>query len=333
MITKWIVHILLVVCVFLTSILYVGKWLDNITFALVITGSAAFLIVNILEIKSIHEKELKKIITEAEALYKDRQPQNALNMFNRALKLSPSSMEVNLGRAQCNRLLMQFDEALNDCKNAMRFHSNSVQPLYLSGLILLQAHKLNEALTSFRSVEKMDPEFSDTYYMIGQIHEKMCNLQDAEIYYQKCANKDSHLKEEAIAKLVEVQVKIAAEIKAKNEIKAIANRRQHFRTPFVSIVEILLNDKEEIIALLVDLSAGGGRIMTGENIPLSFGDEIRMIINLPNRLEVSVHGDIVWSKKIDGYKRYNFGFKHIGGIQFREPNPEISKFVDWSISN
>jgi c-di-GMP-binding flagellar brake protein YcgR len=105
------------------------------------------------------------------------------------------------------------------------------------------------------------------------------------------------------------------------------NRRKHVRIPMVNIIQIKLNESDPLPSLLVDLSAGGCRIMC--QFPLSVGDRVSLTIPLFGEKTVDVEGGIVWTKETEMMRDYNFGVEYMAGIQFKEVNEEIQKFVAW----
>ncbi len=102
-------------------------------------------------------------------------------------------------------------------------------------------------------------------------------------------------------------------------------RRRHARIPMVSVIGIRLGDGNPMGAMLVDLSAGGARIMC--QFPLNIGEEVTLRIPLFEEKVVDAAGDVVWSKEMEAMKEYNFGVEYMGGIQFKQVNQEIKDFV------
>jgi c-di-GMP-binding flagellar brake protein YcgR len=109
--------------------------------------------------------------------------------------------------------------------------------------------------------------------------------------------------------------------------KQFINRRKYIRIPMVNVIKVRLNDSEPLPALLVDLSAGGSRIMC--QFPLITGDEVGLTIPLFGEKSVDVQGDVVWTKETEMMRDYNFGVEYMAGIQFREIDKNIHEFVEW----
>ena len=102
-------------------------------------------------------------------------------------------------------------------------------------------------------------------------------------------------------------------------------RRRHARIPMVSVIEIRLGNGNPMGAMLVDLSAGGVRIMC--QFPLSIGEEVVLKIPLFEGKFVEASGEVVWSKEMEAMKEYNFGVEYMGGVQFKQINQEVKEFV------
>jgi c-di-GMP-binding flagellar brake protein YcgR len=107
-------------------------------------------------------------------------------------------------------------------------------------------------------------------------------------------------------------------------------RRRHIRIPMVSVVQIRIGGRSLVPGLLVDLSAGGARVMS--QFPISIGEEIFLRIPLFEEKTIEVIGEVVWSKELEAMKEYNFGVEYMGGIQFKQANQEIGSFIQRHVS-
>jgi c-di-GMP-binding flagellar brake protein YcgR len=102
-------------------------------------------------------------------------------------------------------------------------------------------------------------------------------------------------------------------------------RRRHVRIPMVSVIEVRLGDGNPLAAMLVDLSAGGARIMC--QFPLNIGEEVVLKIPLFEERLLELAGDVVWSKEMEAMKEYNFGVEYMGGVAFKQASEEIREFA------
>lgn len=108
--------------------------------------------------------------------------------------------------------------------------------------------------------------------------------------------------------------------------KKFIERRRHVRIPMVSVIQIRLGGGQSALAaMLVDLSAGGARIMC--QFPLNIGEEVTLKIPLMEEKVLELKGDVVWSKEMEAMKEYNFGVEYMGGVSFKQVSQEIDEFV------
>lgn len=104
------------------------------------------------------------------------------------------------------------------------------------------------------------------------------------------------------------------------------DRRKHVRIPMICVVQAIIEDSDSAVpVMLVDLSAGGARILS--QFPLSVGNTIDMIIPLAEEVSVGVKGDVVWVKEMEMMKEYRFGVEYMAGIQFHVVNEKIGEFI------
>jgi tetratricopeptide (TPR) repeat protein len=181
----------------------------------VLIGSVIIISLNIIETKHAKKIKFKKLMQKAGIFYKNQEFANAIKVFDESIKLQPGSIEPILGKAQCYRMLIQYDKALDCCKTAREISPKNSQNYFISGLTYLHMGEYEKALHAFIEIETKYPEIIDTYYLIGQIFEKMEKLEDSLKYYRKYLSKGGILKEDVLEKIEDVMDKI--ERKAKNK--------------------------------------------------------------------------------------------------------------------
>lgn len=104
------------------------------------------------------------------------------------------------------------------------------------------------------------------------------------------------------------------------------DRRRHARIPMVSIVHIWTESSgQSLPCMLVDLSAGGARVLSQNK--LTTGETVKIDITVNENKVIEIIGLIVWVKEMDLMKEYNFGVEYMGGIQFTSADEEINKYV------
>jgi tetratricopeptide (TPR) repeat protein len=189
MIKKLITIILLLVILLIGVVLYKFEQIEKSSFLIILSGSLLFIILNITEISKVKIVKHKKIIEQSEYLIKKKEFQNALRLYDESLKILPQNAEALVGKAQCYRMLTQYQKALDCCRIAKESDPNNHMSYYVAGLTYLQLNKADEALKSFLEAESKNPDFAEVYNYIGKIYEKMGKAQDSLRYYQKFQSK------------------------------------------------------------------------------------------------------------------------------------------------
>lgn len=95
--------------------------------------------------------------------------------------------------------------------------------------------------------------------------------------------------------------------------------------PMVSMIRLTTARMDSLAAMLVDISAGGARIMC--QFPLLKHDDITLKIPLPGDEAVEVTGRIVWARQMKLMKEYNFGVEYMVGIQFHDHSQKIREYI------
>lgn len=107
--------------------------------------------------------------------------------------------------------------------------------------------------------------------------------------------------------------------------REFADRRRYVRIPMVSVVKAYLKTGQTHPVMIVDLSAGGARILT--QFRIQKGMPISLTIPLFDENTIRTSGKVVWAKETDILKKHNFGIEFMGGIEFDQVNDKIQKFI------
>jgi tetratricopeptide (TPR) repeat protein len=189
MLKKWMTIILLLGILLAAVIAYKAGAIEISSFILMLAGSITFIVLNIVELKKVKEAEYKKLLQKSEYLVKKKEFQNAIRLYDESLRLLPHHVDALLGKAQCYRMLTQYQKALDCCRIAQETDTTNFMSYYIAGMIYLQMNNPDDALISFLAVESKNPNYAETYNYIGKIYEKMGRGQEALIYYQKFQSK------------------------------------------------------------------------------------------------------------------------------------------------
>jgi len=95
--------------------------------------------------------------------------------------------------AFCARIAKQcsaFDIALQWLKDATLLDNSKIENHFESGMICLQNHRINEAITSFKKVLNKDPDNAPSYLQLGLCYFEIGKYQNAKLNFQESINKD-----------------------------------------------------------------------------------------------------------------------------------------------
>ncbi len=95
--------------------------------------------------------------------------------------------------------------------------------------------------------------------------------------------------------------------------------------PMVSMIRVSTDNINALAAMLVDISAGGARIMC--QFPLLRNHQVTLKIPLAGEGAVEVTGKIIWVRQMKLMREFNFGVEYMVGIKFDEPCCEIRDYI------
>lgn len=105
----------------------------------------------------------------------------------------------------------------------------------------------------------------------------------------------------------------------------IEEPKSEMHVPMVRMIRMQLGSAEPLPTMLVDLSASGARIMS--QCPLLANEKIILRIPLFDEEMVEISGNVIWTRKMELMKEYNFGVEYMLGIKFSEPSDKIKEFI------
>jgi len=200
---KRLMMFLLLVIIVTSPLLYYLKFIEFYLMIFSIVGSIFMFLLNLYEFKEVKKKEIERLLGEAGDLYSGNQLANAIKKFEIVLKAQPDNYDAHIGMAQCKRMKLDMEGALENCRKAIEINSEKYQAYYFLGMIHLQENRLEEAYNSFRVVEKRKPKFEDIYYLIAEINEKLEDFDTAKKYYERYLDicRECKMKEAVIGRL------------------------------------------------------------------------------------------------------------------------------------
>ena len=123
--------------------------------------------------------------------YKEMKDTNmAILNFQECLKNNPQNYNANI---ELGIIFMSLKNPLSITyfKNAIAIDPTTVDAYYDLGLYYQNNDMLNEAIDTYKQIEKINPSFASSYYNIGYIYLELLNISDKAIpYFTKAINAD-----------------------------------------------------------------------------------------------------------------------------------------------
>lgn len=116
----------------------------------------------------------------------------AEQIYRQLLEISPENGDLLhlIGLIACQR--GAFDSALGFLYKAVRFCPNSYQFEFTLAQALNESGRPKEALEHYMLVEKLNPDFPDTYNNIGVIYRSLKDTENAKKYFEIALQKNPH---------------------------------------------------------------------------------------------------------------------------------------------
>lgn len=108
-------------------------------------------------------------------------------------------------------------------------------------------------------------------------------------------------------------------------VPLIMEQERDISMPIINMIRLDVGKKDALPAMLVDISAGGARIMS--QFPLLRGDELALGIPLPGEDTIEKRGRVVWVRQMQLMREYNFGVEYMVGIKFESPSKVIEDYI------
>jgi len=103
----------------------------------------------------------------------------AIDVYNRALRLSPESTDVRLNLANAYLLAGRTDDAARMCRQTLELDANSAAAYYLLGCALLRGNQPEPAAEAFQQSWKIDPAVPALDFQTGMAQEELGQIPDA----------------------------------------------------------------------------------------------------------------------------------------------------------
>lgn len=109
----------------------------------------------------------------------------ALASYERAIKLKPDFAAAHFNRGNALQDLKRLDEALASYEQALKFEPGYAVVCFNRGNVLEELMRWDEALASYESAVKLEPDFADAYNNRGLALKKLARLDEALVSYEQ----------------------------------------------------------------------------------------------------------------------------------------------------
>jgi len=119
------------------------------------------------------------LVNRGNALRDLKRPEDALAMYERALRLKPGSAEALNGRGKTLLDLGRPEDALASHDSAIRLKPDYAEAFYYRGNALLYLKRLDEALASYEGALRLNPDYADAHYNRGIVLQRLRRAEEA----------------------------------------------------------------------------------------------------------------------------------------------------------
>ena len=125
------------------------------------------------------DRELAKHFATGQRLYKRKIYNRALQEFDKAIKIDPSSFKAYFWRGRVYLKTEQYDEAIADFKMAIKLKPDYSKPYHNLGWLYYQEGKYEESIRYLNKAIELEPNNGWAYYTRGRSHFKKGALEMA----------------------------------------------------------------------------------------------------------------------------------------------------------
>jgi cytochrome c-type biogenesis protein CcmH/NrfG len=147
--------------------------------------SGAFLVIAIaagvfwLRLPSAGSAAFTRLMNRGNGLLEKSDALAAIDVYTRALRLSPESTDVRLNLANAYLLAGRPDDAVPMCRQTLELDPNSAAAYYLLGCALLRQNRPEPAAEAFQQSWKIDPTVPALDFQTGMAQQELGQIPDA----------------------------------------------------------------------------------------------------------------------------------------------------------
>jgi tetratricopeptide (TPR) repeat protein len=125
------------------------------------------------------DRELKRHFAAGRKLYNRRMYNRALQEFDKAIKIDPSSFKAYFWRGRVYLKTEQYDEAIADFKIVIKLKPAYSKPYHNLGWLYYQKGKYEQSIQYLNKAIELEPNNGWAYYTRGRSHFKKGDLEMA----------------------------------------------------------------------------------------------------------------------------------------------------------
>jgi tetratricopeptide (TPR) repeat protein len=128
------------------------------------------------------------VLNKADQLRESQKPEEALTLYEQALKIDPKLKTARWGQCYGLNVLQRYEEALKACDQALSLDPNYTEALSSKGYALNALKRYKEALTSYEQAIKNKPDYFEAWVNKGAALYNMQRYDEALTAYDKVLN-------------------------------------------------------------------------------------------------------------------------------------------------
>ena len=194
----------------------------------------------------------EKLIEQADHLAHDDKIDEAIQLYNKAIKSEPEQVSAYYNLALLHHAQNDLDGAISNFKKIAELDPNDASVFNNLGVLYYSKEMLEEAEVSFKKAIEITPDYQEALYGLGNGYLKQERIYDAIVAFQECL-KFEPSSEKAKAKLEECYEKRNLESVKQNYKKKTFGEGQTITSEF----ENQLIDETVLLLTYTDQSQGG----------------------------------------------------------------------------
>eukprot|EP00943_MAST-04B_sp_MAST-4B-sp1_P007832 g7832.t1 len=163
-------------------------------------------------------KEIDEAIALAYLKVNTGKYNEAIEIFDHILKISPNVYPALLGRGSAYALTANFNGAIKDLSKAVQINASDPDGYKRLGQVLGAVGHVNEAAAALRTAQRLNPDDYDSFQQCATIYHKNRNYRQAIIYFQETINVYTNVH----------KIRAIPETNAKNTSDTGATMKKHY---------------------------------------------------------------------------------------------------------